>query len=541
MATLAPPESYSPNRRRGKSCVRMCERYCCNVLTYFPLVFVYGLTSWAVWVQADMNLKKGSWWGYFLALLGILLYGLLNWSYTTAVFTDPGSPLTTTPGYSFLPTTEPRPYSSLTVKSSGEMRFCKKCQAKKPDRAHHCSTCRRCVLKMDHHCPWLATCVGLRNYKCFLLFLIYTCLFCWLCFAVSAMWMYSSIVIDGSIEDSLMPVNYILLSVLSGIIGLVISGFTAWHIHLTASGSTTIESLEKTRYLSPLRAQMQSHLSPQRTYVDDEHHNLGEQLRDFGDTITQIHANALPGVLRPEEGEERMSPAQNSLRRNYDWDAQERQRERDRYNEYLDEEDNSKLPNAFNLGWKKNMTAVMGPDPWLWWLPVCNSLGDGWTWEPSDKWKEARDQIRTRRQEESRQQAEREVQAGWARSPADAPTRQDYAQHVETMQYGKFPWTPQQRNGVSTPGQVDRGIGKRQDEDDDSGSTPLRNRSPANGTEDGYDISSDEEVADSKARLLRVQHEPHPGSRVQENWNDLPDDMVKGRRRSPRGGSRRGR
>jgi hypothetical protein len=69
----------------------------------------------------------------------------------------------------------------------------------------------------------------------------------------------------------MMPVNYILLSVLSGIIGLVISGFTAWHIHLTATGSTTIESLEKTRYLSPA----QSH---SRTYVDDE---AGEQMRDI--------------------------------------------------------------------------------------------------------------------------------------------------------------------------------------------------------------------------------------------------------------------
>ena len=29
---------------------------------------------------------------------------------------------------------------------------CKKCQMPKPPRAHHCSICRRCVLKMDHHC-----------------------------------------------------------------------------------------------------------------------------------------------------------------------------------------------------------------------------------------------------------------------------------------------------------------------------------------------------------------------------------------------------
>lgn len=30
---------------------------------------------------------------------------------------------------------------------------CKRCNISKPPRAHHCSICKRCVLKMDHHCP----------------------------------------------------------------------------------------------------------------------------------------------------------------------------------------------------------------------------------------------------------------------------------------------------------------------------------------------------------------------------------------------------
>jgi hypothetical protein len=314
-------------------------------------------------------------------------------------------------GYSHLPSQEPTPQPSFTVKSTGQSRFCKKCQSRKPDRAHHCSTCRRCVLKMDHHCPWLASCLGLRNYKPFLLFLIYTTLFCWICFAVTASWVWSEVLSDGQFGETLLPLNPVLLAAISGIIGIVLAGFTGWHIMLACRGLTTIECLEKTRYLSPLRRSLHQQHQQQHRIGNGEQPGYGQQLLD-------MHTNALPGITRPEEGEERPSPvqsthpsaAQRSLHRNYD--EMQQLRERERYEEYLDEKDSEKLPHAFDLGWRRNLHHLLGPKKSLWAFPICNTTGDGWTWEPSPKWLKAREDLRRERENQQQRPSEYDPSGG---------------------------------------------------------------------------------------------------------------------------------
>ncbi|KAM3458943.1 hypothetical protein MY3296_000090 [Beauveria thailandica] len=476
---------------------RRFERTCCSIVRYFPLLFVYGLTTWAAVTVVNIGNEDTSitWLGKTSSAVGIAIYLLANWCYTVAVFTPPGS-TTTTDGYGMLPTAQTnRPATSFTVKSNGEVRFCKKCQARKPDRAHHCSTCKRCVLKMDHHCPWLATCVGLRNYKAFLLFLCYTTLLCFYSFAVSGAWVWTQI-ISGITEevDNLMPVNYIMLAVMSGIIGIVLCIFTGWHIMLSMRGQTTIECLEKTRYLSPLRRSYNLTHDPRHQF-----HPVAQQIVDF-------HTAALPGITAPEEGEEqrwaqdRPDATQQHPPVQRSYAELERDQSRRRYEDYLDEQDAEKLPSAFDLGWRKNMTHLLGPRPALWFVPICNTTGDGWAWEASPKWLDACDRVRVERE----RQRQREINAGWGEAgpPPEPPSYYGQQQQQQPQQ--------QQRQ---TPSKADRLLGRDPNmyadphPNGNDNTVPLRRLSPRGRT-------IEQELQDIDNDIIDFDDEPQKKHRI---------------------------
>jgi hypothetical protein len=45
---------------------------------------------------------------------------------------------------------------SIDKRDPRRPRYCKHCQAWKPERSHHCSVKGRCILKMDHYCIWVS-------------------------------------------------------------------------------------------------------------------------------------------------------------------------------------------------------------------------------------------------------------------------------------------------------------------------------------------------------------------------------------------------
>lgn len=440
--------------------------------------------------------------------------------------------------------------SAVTAKSTGKPRYCKKCQAVKPDRAHHCSTCGRCVLKMDHHCPWLATCVGLRNYKAFLLFLTYVSLFCITCFASTALWVWEEIFSAHQMDSGLRVVNIIMLAVLSGIIGLVLSGFAGWHYYLTLTAQTTIESLEKTRYLTGLRKTLEPSPQPGQHHLGqsvgtaDYEASAGED-QPLAERLKVIHANALPGVLRPEEGDVSAEPspqpsrsnsiapqtstthlqasAQGSLRRSFA--SLEAQRERDRYNMYLDERDSETMPNAFNHGWRRNFLHVFGDRPLLWPLPICTTSGDGWMWDVSAQWTAARDRLGREREERDRSNAMWDRHSGHTYRP---PPQQGAGQTNWRWnggagfvdQYGNAPQlgATQQQPPARTP------------------PPPSASQSASSAAEVQM-LALDRRKAASPSPGGEDNHrQTTSGTAATANWNDIPEDLLTGGGSSRRSG-----
>lgn len=102
-------------------------------------------------------------WTFYTFQVGVVMIWI---SYYLAIMVAPGSP---PPDFKVNRTLKPQEYW---------YKYCVKCKADKPERAHHCKRCGRCVLKMDHHCPWTAQCVGHDNFPHFLRFLVWVLATC---------------------------------------------------------------------------------------------------------------------------------------------------------------------------------------------------------------------------------------------------------------------------------------------------------------------------------------------------------------------------
>ncbi|KAK9450767.1 uncharacterized protein V1518DRAFT_411652 [Limtongia smithiae] len=105
---------------------------------------------------------------WFMNIIFFIMFGFSMYFYTKGMLMDPG--------YIPKPKTPDEQLQMIDdlfeVDQYDAQHFCIQCYTRRPLRSKHCRVCGKCVARMDHHCPWINNCVGLRNHRSFLLYVI---------------------------------------------------------------------------------------------------------------------------------------------------------------------------------------------------------------------------------------------------------------------------------------------------------------------------------------------------------------------------------
>lgn len=201
------------------------------------VVLALGLIGFCIWTflfHLIPNIQVSIICKVVLTFFGSIIVFNILYNYAKTVLTSPGIP----PEFKEAEDLSKESGTASTVKK------CSRCSCSKPVRAHHCSVCRRCVLKMDHHCPWVNNCVGHGNYRYFCLFLLFLALGCIFYCSVIAHF-YGMVFLHGRRLAKLVPKSsrqYIVCSftvAMSILFALFFLG--GFHVYLVLTNQTTIE------------------------------------------------------------------------------------------------------------------------------------------------------------------------------------------------------------------------------------------------------------------------------------------------------------
>ncbi|XP_032709726.1 palmitoyltransferase ZDHHC7 isoform X3 [Lontra canadensis] len=135
----------------------------CAVMTWLLVVYADFVVTFVMLLPS-----KDFWYSVVNGVLFNCLAVLALSSHLRTMLTDPGAVPKGNATKEYM--------ESLQLKPGEVIYKCPKCCCIKPERAHHCSICKRCIRKMDHHCPWVNNCVGEKNQRFFVLFTMYIAL-----------------------------------------------------------------------------------------------------------------------------------------------------------------------------------------------------------------------------------------------------------------------------------------------------------------------------------------------------------------------------
>nr|XP_027060840.1 probable protein S-acyltransferase 1 [Coffea arabica] len=132
-----------------------------------------------------------------------------------------------------------------------KLKYCNICNIYRPPRTCHCATCNNCIQQFDHHCTWIGHCVGLRNYRLHVTFLLTGLLLFAFMFIFSCKSLHHKLPGDGNGVIGLLrnDPETVALTLFSFVAMCFLAGFSCYHVYLIAINQTSYEHFHQ-KYVS---------------------------------------------------------------------------------------------------------------------------------------------------------------------------------------------------------------------------------------------------------------------------------------------------
>ncbi|CAK6967280.1 palmitoyltransferase ZDHHC7 [Scomber scombrus] len=207
----------------------------CATMTWFLVLYAEFVVNFVMLLPA-----KNFWYSLLNGATFNSLAVLALASHLRTMLTDPGAVPKGNATKEYM--------ESLQLKPGEVIYKCPKCCSIKPERAHHCSICKRCIRKMDHHCPWVNNCVGEKNQRFFVLFTMYISLISAHALGLSGMHFFTCIKVQWNECSEFSPGVSVLLLIFLCLEAILFLTFTAvmfgTQLHSICNDETEIERLK---------------------------------------------------------------------------------------------------------------------------------------------------------------------------------------------------------------------------------------------------------------------------------------------------------
>lgn len=257
----ARPARYAADSAEAGRSLVWCRGLCMTGPDYrgtlLTLLLVLVLFAAEVSISFSFLLARSKVLGVTLLVFLTIFFSITVWSAYLCSTTDPGIiPRSTVLPDSIIAFPNVRERSVQYRGRHVVLRFCDSCRVWRPPRTSHCATCDNCVRRFDHHCPWLGNDIGLRNYRSYFTFVVFSSLSAAIVITTSVLtihWTTERFRVQGesyasSIRRALgfnaTAVNIVII-LLCLLTLLFTGGLTGFHLYLMSNNITTAERFKK--------------------------------------------------------------------------------------------------------------------------------------------------------------------------------------------------------------------------------------------------------------------------------------------------------